>query len=160
MSMDFAIIKGMFKTNTGIFDKAIAGVPKERWLTQPNDECNHLTWVAGHVVVHRALAAEMLGAKWSAPWRKLFSRGAKLVSADQYPGAEELLRAWSEVSEKLWASLSNATEEDLAKPAPEGVPTLDGKLGGFVAFLCLHESFHVGQLSYIKKLLGYGQTVG
>jgi uncharacterized damage-inducible protein DinB len=160
MNMDFSIIKGMFKTNADIFEKVVQGVPTEQWLTQPADDSNHLTWVAGHVVIHRAIAAEMLGAQWSAPWRKLFVRGAKLVSPDQYPNPDELRRAWKEVSEKLAACLSTATEEDIAKPAPQGVPTMDGKVGGFVAFLCLHETFHVGQLSYLKKLLGHGQTVG
>jgi uncharacterized damage-inducible protein DinB len=160
MNMDFAVIKGMFKTNSDIFDKVTKAIPGDRWLTRPSDECNHLTWIAGHVVVHRAIVAEMLGSAWSAPWRELFSRGAKLMPADRYPSSDELLRGWNEVSEKLSASLSTATEEDLAKPAPEGVPTMDGKIGGFVAFLCLHETFHVGQLSYLKKLLGYGQTVG
>jgi uncharacterized damage-inducible protein DinB len=160
MNLDFSIIKGMFKANGEIFDKVVEAVPQDKWLTQPSTDSNHMTWVAGHVVVHRAILAEMLGAEWSAPWRKLFSRGAKLVAPDQYPDADELRRAWNEVSEKLTTSLSNATEEDLAKPAPQGVPTMDGKVGGFVAFLCLHETFHVGQLSYIKKLLGHGQTVG
>src|SRR5581483_11916090 len=156
MNMDFSIIRGMFKTNADIFDKVTSSVPAEQWLTQPSDDSNHLTWVAGHVVVHRALVAEMLGAKWSAPWRKLFSRGAKLVPSDQYPSAEQIRAAWDEVSAKLSTSLANATEEDLAKPAPEGVPTMDGKVGGFVAFLCLHETFHVGQLAYLKKFLGHG----
>jgi uncharacterized damage-inducible protein DinB len=158
--MDFSIIRGMFKTNADIFEKVTNGVPHDQWLKRPSEDSNHLLWVAGHVVVHRALVAEMLGAKWSAPWRKLFSRGAKLVSSDQYPTADELCRAWSEVSDKLSTSLANATAEDLAKPAPEGVPTMDGKVGGFVAFLCLHETFHVGQLSYLRKWLGCGQTVG
>ena len=160
MNMDFSIIQGMFKTNADIFEKVTQSVPAEQWLTQPCSDSNHLTWVAGHVVVHRAIVAEMLGAQWSAPWRKLFVRGAQRVAPDQYPNADELRCAWNEVSEKLAACLSNATEEDLAKPAPQGVPTMDGKVGGFVAFLCLHETFHVGQLSYLKKYLGHGQTVG
>ena len=160
MNMDFSIIRGMFKTNADIFETVTQAVPQEQWLTRPSNDSNHLTWVVGHVVVHRAIVAEMLGAEWSAPWRKLFSRGAKLVPPDQYPKADELRRAWIEVSEKLSTCFSNATEEDLAKPAPQGVPTMDGKIGGFVAFLCLHETFHVGQLSYLKKFLGHGQTVG
>jgi uncharacterized damage-inducible protein DinB len=160
MNMDFSIIKGMFKTNADIFEKVTQAIPQEQWLTQPSNDSNHLTWVAGHVVVHRAIVAEMLGAQWSAPWRKLFIRGAKRVSADQYPDAEEIRRAWNDVSEKLGTCLSNVTEQDLAKPAPPGVPTMDGNVDGFVAFLCLHETFHVGQLSYLKKYLGHGQTVG
>src|SRR5437763_13236555 len=107
MNMHFSILKGMFKTNGDIFDKATQGIPQEQWLTQPCNDSNHLTWVAGHVVVHRAIVAEVLGAQWSAPWRKLFVRGAKRVSPDQYPDADALRRAWNEVSEKLATGLSN-----------------------------------------------------
>ena len=96
MNMDFSIIKGMFKTNADIFDKVTQAIPQEQWLTQPCNDSNHLTWVAGHVVVHRAIVAEMLGAQWSAPWRKLFVRGAKRVSPDQYPDADALMGAAAE----------------------------------------------------------------
>jgi len=160
MNIDFSIIQSMFKTNADIFEKVTQAVPQEQWLTQPSNDSNHLIYIVGHVVVHRAIVAEMLGAQWSAPWRKLFARGAKLAKPDQYPSPHELRCAWNEVSEKLATSFSKATEEDLAKPAPQGVPTMDGKVGGFVAFLCLHETLHVGQLSYLKKFLGQGQTVG
>jgi len=30
----------------------------------------------------------------------------------------------------------------------------------FVAFLAFHETYHVGQVSYLRKWLGYGQSVG
>jgi hypothetical protein len=160
MSSDFAQINNMFKTNGQAFEKATQGVPNDKWLVQPSDHSNQLTWIAGHAVVHRALVAKILGSPWSAPWEKLFARGAKLVSPEQYPDPSELQRAWREVSEKLNSTLPNASAETLAKPVPQGSPSLDGTVGGSIALLCLHETFHVGQLSYLRKWLGYGQAVG
>jgi hypothetical protein len=29
-----------------------------------------------------------------------------------------------------------------------------------VTAMCFHETYHVGQMNYLRKLLGYGQTVG
>ena len=48
----------------------------------------------------------------------------------------------------------------LAKPAPKGPPSFDGKISGLVAFLAFHEAYHVGQVTYLRKWLGYGQSVG
>jgi hypothetical protein len=44
--------------------------------------------------------------------------------------------------------------------AKAGPPSFDGKVSGLVAFLAFHETYHVGQVSYLKKWLGCVQTVG
>jgi hypothetical protein len=82
---NFGTTAAMFSRSTAIFSKIIDGIPSERWLVQPANDSNHLLWIAGHVVVHRGIAAKLLGTGWSAPWEKLFTRGAKRVDADQYP---------------------------------------------------------------------------
>jgi hypothetical protein len=160
LNIDFSIIKNMFGANAQSFEKAIDGIPSERWLTQPGHDSNHLTWVAGHIVVMRAIVPRLLGAQWSAPWEKLFARGAKLVAPEQYPAPEEIKRAWHEVSDKLSASLANLSSDALAQPVPKESPSLDGKVGGSIALLSLHETYHVGQACYLRKWLGYGQAVG
>ena len=101
-----------------------------------------------------------LGSEWSALWTSLFARGAKLAPPDEYPGIEEIRKAWKDVSEQLSTSLAGVPADALAKPVPEGKPSFDGKIGGVVAFLAFHETYHVGQVSYLRKWLGYGQTVG
>jgi hypothetical protein len=155
MNTEFATIAHMFRTNAQAFDKTTQGVPAEKWLVQPGNNSNHLTWIAGHVVVHRALVAKILGLQWSAPWEKLFARGAKLVPPDQYPEPAELQRNFKEISDSLASALPGISEEILRKPVPKGQPSLDGSVGGSIALLCLHESIHVGQMAYLRKLLGY-----
>lgn len=160
MNTDFANIAGMFKTNTGIVKKAVEEISREHWFRRPGDDSNHLMWVAGHLIVSRQGVLKSLDTEWSFPWSSLFSRGAKLTTPEQYPGVEEIRNAWEDVSNRLLASLSSASAEVLAKPAPQGPPTFDGKISGLVAFLAFHETYHVGQVSYLRKWLGYGQSVG
>ena len=160
METDFANIEGIFKTNTDIVKKALAGVLTEEWFLRPGDDSNHLMWVAGHLVVSRGAVLKLLGAAWETPWSSLFGRGAKLVASDQYPAVVEVRNAWEEVSGKLLTSLANPSVEALAKPASPGPPSFDGKVSGVVAFLALHETYHVGQVAFLRKWLGQGQTVG
>lgn len=159
MSADLYNIAGIFKTNTDLFKRTIQGIPPDRMLARPGEDSNHLLWIAGHVVVHRAMVLKFLGQEWSAPWEALFVRGAKLTADDQYPGIDELVRAWDDVSGRLATSLADASPESLAEPVAKGI-TLDGKLSGKIAFLSLHESYHVGQMAYLRKWLGFGQAVG
>jgi hypothetical protein len=157
---DFLITTAMFSRSTAIFSKTIDGIPEEKWLVQPSTDSNHLLWIAGHVVVHRGLAARLLGAEWEAAWEKLFARGKKRVGADQYPPATHIQDAWNEVSEKFRTALASADPQALGSPALQGMPSLDGTVGGTLSFLCLHEIYHVGQMGYLRKWLGYGQVLG
>jgi uncharacterized damage-inducible protein DinB len=159
MSSDFFNIAGIFKTNTELFKKTINPVPPERWFASPGNDSNHLMWIAGHVVVHRAKVLRILGQQWSAPWEGLFARGTQAAAPEQYPQAAEIVQAWDEVSGKLASSLAGTAEETLAQPVSKGI-TLDGKVSGQIAFLSFHESYHVGQMAYLRKWLGHGQTVG
>jgi uncharacterized damage-inducible protein DinB len=160
METDFSMIVSIFKANKQLFEKATQGIPPEKWLTRPSNDSNHLLWVAGHIVVHRAIILKLLGLAWLAPWAKLFARGAKLLAPEQYPEPGEIQHAWDDVSQKLSASLATVPAEVLAKPAPKESPSFDGTVGGQIAFLCFHETYHVGQMSYLRKWLGYGQVVG
>jgi len=160
METDFANIEGMFKTNTDIVKKAIDVILPEQWFLRPGNDSNHLMWVAGHLVASRAAVLKSLGAEWQTSWSALFTRGAKLATAEKYPAAEEVRNAWDDVSGKLLISLADAPADVLAKPAPKGPPSFDGKISGLVAFLAFHETYHVGQVSYLRKWLGYGQSVG
>ncbi len=159
MSTDFLNIAGIFKINTDLFKRTIQGIPPDRLLASPGDDSNHLIWIAGHVVVHRAMVLKILGQDWAAPWEGLFVRGAKLAAPEQYPAIEEIVQAWDEVSARLSSSLASASPELLAEPVSKGI-TLDGKISGKIAFLSLHESYHVGQMAYLRKWLGFGQAVG
>ena len=160
METDFRNISGMFRANTDIISKAIADVRPEDWFRKPGDDSNHLMWLLGHVVVHRGLVLKTLGGQWDSSWAPLFARGSERVDDAEYPSVEEMNAAWSQISEQLKTALREAPEDVLNKAASEGSPSFDKKLSGSVAFLAFHDTYHAGQVSFLRKWLGYGQTVG
>ncbi|HEV2349641.1 MAG TPA: DinB family protein [Terriglobia bacterium] len=161
MTPEILNIAHQFKTNTGLFKRTTEGIPRERWLEKPGKDSNHLLWVAGHVTFSRGQIVNTLGTPWTDPWAGLFAGGTKPAEQNSYPDPVEIARVWDEVSEKLAAALEAATPEALAKPAPAGrAPQFDGLVSGKIAFLSLHEAYHMGQMGFLRKWLGYGQTVG
>jgi uncharacterized damage-inducible protein DinB len=90
----------------------------------------------------------------------LFERGSNPGDAGKYPSPEELVAAWQEVKAELSAALEEASEEALAAPGPEKIPSFDGKLSGTLAFMAWHEGYHVGQAAYLRRWLGHGQVAG
>jgi hypothetical protein len=160
MEMDFANVAGMFKFNTDIINKATADINPEHWFKKPGDDSNHLMFVMGHLVVHRGSTLKTLGGDWNAPWARLFASGAERVADADYPSIDEIRTAWNQVSAELSAVLRQPNKDVLTKDAPKGPPSFDGKISGIVAFYAFHDTYHVGQVSYLRKWLGYGQTVG
>lgn len=160
METDFKNITGMFKTNTDIVNKALDGVEPEHWFRKPGDDSNHLTWVLGHLIVHRAQTLKWLGIDYDNTWGELFARGSERVADAEYPSPEELRQAWDRVSAELSAALKGSSEDVMTQPAPKGPPTFDGKVSGTVAFYAFHDTYHTGQVSFLRKWLGFGQTIG
>jgi len=160
METQISNIEGMFKTNTDIVNKAIGDVGAEDWFRSPGDDSNHLMWVMGHLIVHRGRALQILGGDWDASWAPLFARGAQRVGDTEYPSSAEMQQMWNQVSTELCAAVRNAPPDVLAQQAPPGPPSFDGKLSGTIAFFAFHDAYHSGQVSYLRKWLGYGQTVG
>ncbi|HLY59659.1 MAG TPA: DinB family protein [Terriglobia bacterium] len=161
MTPEMLNIAHQFETNTGLFKRTTDGIPKERWLEKPGPNSNHLLWVAGHVAYSRGQIVKTLGTPWTDPWEGLFAGGNKAGEQKQYPDPAEIARVWDDMSKKLTAALEAATPEALAKPVAAGrAPQFDGMVSGKIAFLSLHEAYHLGQMGFLRKWLGYGQTVG
>jgi DinB superfamily len=160
METDINNTAGMFKFNTDIVNKAIDGVDPEHWFKNPGDDSNHLMWIMGHLVIHRGQTLKVLGVDWNTEWSPLFARGADRLDDTKYPSTEEMLAAWQQVSAELATALQQSPADVLEKDAPKGPPSFNGKVSGTVAFYAFHDTYHTGQISYLRKWLGYGKTIG
>lgn len=148
----------LFNMNAGMLAKATEGLTAEEWTRRPCETTNCMLWIAGHMLWARSRGARMLGSQWEQEWVKQFERGAKPGDGANFPSPEQLMTAWNEVTAELQAGLENATEETLEREAHR--PSLNGKVSGMVYFLASHESYHMGQLSYVRCWLGKGGAVG
>jgi uncharacterized damage-inducible protein DinB len=52
------------------------------------------------------------------------------------------------------------TDADLAAKAPFQFPVDDDTILGVIAFMAMHESYHIGQLSAIRRQLGLPGLAG
>jgi len=56
--------------------------------------------------------------------------------------------------------MDSVPAEVLAAAATNGPPSADGKVSGIVNFLAYHETYHVGQASYLRGWLGHPGVMG
>jgi uncharacterized damage-inducible protein DinB len=150
----------IYQRNESLLAKAIGGITAEQWTWRPQESSNSALWILGHMVWARSRALKLLGVSWTAPWLTHFERGSKPEDASQYPSSEEVLIAWEELSAGFPPALEAASTAAMAAPAPEPSPSFDGTVGGMVSFLAMHETYHVGQVVYVRRMLGRDKVAG
>jgi len=160
MDPTISAISSLFHTNDQLFHRALDGIDREHLLQRPHDGSNPLIWIAGHATTSRASLTKMLGESVENPWSELFKRGATIDSNVSYPEIQEIVSLWEDVTEKLMTRLKALTDEELAQPATFPVPAGDKTQRGAIVFLNYHETYHIGQMAYLRKWLGHSQLVG
>jgi len=102
----------------------------------------------------------LLGDPFDTGWADLFARGAALGERSRYPSRDEIARVHAAIVGRLEVKFATLTDGDLVAPARgrqlPGAKTLSDQL----AFLAFHESYHVGQLAYVRKALGHSAIAG
>jgi uncharacterized damage-inducible protein DinB len=149
----------IFSFNEPFVYQALNGLTDDELRRAPSDHNNNMLWVAGHIVQTRAMVLGFLGDSVDTGWGKLFERGAVLVDANQYPSGDDIERVMREVSSRLNVKLTSLTDDVLTRPATMQVPGTK-TVADELAFFALHDSYHIGQLSFIRKSLGYPGLAG
>ena len=156
-----AVFIPLFRTNKRLFFHSIDGVSTEHLQQRPGDQSNAMIWIAGHLVSSRLVLTRAVGASIEEPsWNPIFRRGASIEDTIFYPAIDEIAAQWKLVSDRLMNRLNELSEDDLDGPGEFEVPAGEQTIRGAIAFLNFHETYHIGQLAYLRKMFGYGQLVG
>ena len=149
-----------YRFNSSFLKKTVSDLSPEEWLKRPDEKLNHIAWIVGHMALSRSRVLHFMSADWAQPALELFNRGARLQADSAYPSPESLLNTWSESGHALAAAFENVSEDVLARPTTEGPPSADGKISGIVNFMAIHETYHLGQASYLRGWLGHKGLMG
>jgi uncharacterized damage-inducible protein DinB len=151
--MDTALLQLLYKTSHAIINHNVKGISHEESLIQPEPGGNCLNWVLGHIVASRNSIFRLLRNEpiWTADQASVYERGAPpLRGADTARPLPEILADLNHSQERLMARLATVTEAEMA--APSGM--MDESVGGMIAFLQFHESYHAGQTGLLRRLIG------
>jgi uncharacterized damage-inducible protein DinB len=153
-------VADQFALNNWLIGKAANDFKDSDMTIRPEDRANSMHWQLGHVTNSRYNAANVLGLPDRPEWGDIFSRGNPAKPSSELPSVEDIWKAWHDITAKLSKRLEEVTEEELSKEPPWEPPIEEKTVRGAVAFLSLHESYHVGQMAYIRRILGYDQLAG
>lgn len=128
---------------------------------------NHPLWNLGHLVYSEAnlLHEFILGDENPiADWKEKFGQGCAEPTDNpaDYPTYDEVLAKFEEVRASTMAALENMTDEDFDKDshAPEEMKEFFGKISQCFAAMCMHFTFHGGQIADARRAAGRAVLMG
>ena len=153
MDAQLGSLQAMLGLSTRLYINSFEGVDDEAARVRPSNSTNNMAFIALHVLDARAYLARYLGLEYQHPFTGLEEVNS-IEDMTDYPSVEDLLASWKEVSGLLDERMQTLSSEQLSKESPQEFPVDDGSVMGGLAFLLLHESFHIGQLALLRKYLG------
>jgi uncharacterized damage-inducible protein DinB len=143
------------RLNERLFLNALEGIDEDTGQKQPAPGLNNMTFLAIHILDARCYLSRILDAIAEHPYQEQLADVNSVSDMKKYPELEGIRVAWRESSEILVERLPELTDPELAEKSPADFPVADGTVLGSLAFLLQHESFHIGQLAYLRRLLGH-----
>jgi uncharacterized damage-inducible protein DinB len=148
-------------TNDSLADRSFQGVADGDEWKRPTPQTNPMLWILGHMVQTRVALLKLLGDEFDTGWGDLFARGSALVEdAERYPAREAVQNMAQALNARLYGRLATLTDDELSKPASRAFTPAVKTLADQISFLTMHDTYHVGQLGYVRKALGLPGVVG
>ncbi len=154
-----APIATIFATNEYLVVQALEGLTNEQLWRTLTTRNNAMLWIAGHLVHTKAELLGLLGAPFDTGWGQRFARGVTVGDPTQYPSLEEVQRVIRLCNERLHASIATLDDARLTQPPTTAIPGAN-TFADQLALFAFHESYHVGQMAYIRKGLGFPPLAG
>jgi uncharacterized damage-inducible protein DinB len=148
-----APLNDLLHLNTRLFLNCLEGMDDATAARSTGEQANTVAVIALHVVDARYALAAATGAPATSPFAGP-AAGPEGGEAPTRVPLAVLRTAWNEASTLLARRMGELGETDLAAPSPRRFPVADRSLLGGIAFLVQHESYHIGQLAFARRLLG------
>lgn len=157
MRPEMKSIISIYKTNSTLLTNSFAKVTEVDSLKRPNKRTNSMIFIALHVLDARCFILTQIGLKTKNPFGKYVDWAKTIDEIITYPKLKKVLSEWKRIDRILVEELNGINSRKLNSDQQFEFP--GGKKNiNMLAFLAEHEAYHVGQISFIRKYLGYPAT--
>lgn len=142
------------RLNTKLLRNCLADMTQAQAEARPDGFGNSALWVAAHLVKARHGMLKWLGAERANPLPAGLVAAKGITDVTAWPALDEVLAAWTDVSHALRDRLAAITSAELDAAVDVRFPVFEQTVFAVVVFMVMHDSYHVGQLSVLRKLAG------
>jgi uncharacterized damage-inducible protein DinB len=154
METAVASLAAILELNTDLLMNCLEGVTEAEAQERLAAGGNSVLFLAAHLTDSRHFLAARLDRPLDSPIGSYLAKARGIDDIHAWPALAEVRSAWLAVSGHLLAALDSLSSEELAKPNAHRFPISDSSRLGMIAFLTQHDSYHVGQLAFLRRQLG------
>lgn len=147
-------LAAVFDLNTDLLTNCVLDLTDAQANQRLPGGGNSIAFLVAHMVDARYFLAGMLGAPLANPIGSVLADVRSIEDVTAMPSLEELLEAWREVSAHVESLLERMTPAQLDAASDHDFPIRGKTVGDAVAFLAQHDSYHLGQVSFLRRQLG------
>ncbi|HOI28984.1 MAG TPA: DinB family protein [Melioribacteraceae bacterium] len=147
----------IYNTNAKLLINSFAKVTEADSLKRPNRKTNSMIFIALHILDARCFILTQIGKPTKNPFAKYVDWAKTIDEIKTYPKLKKVLSEWNRIDGIFVQDLSRINSRKLNSSQQFEFPG-GKKIINMLAFLAEHEAYHVGQISFIRKYLGYTAT--
>jgi hypothetical protein len=141
--------------NTDLLLNCLEGLSDEEGSWRPAGTGNSAAFLAAHLIESRHYLAGLSGHPLESPLAQVLGTARSLDDVLELPTLGELREHWSRISGHLGDTLPRLSPADLDRRGVSRFPLEDDSLLGGIAFLVQHDSYHLGQVAFLRRQLGH-----
>jgi uncharacterized damage-inducible protein DinB len=144
----------ILRVNTKLFRNCLAGMTQQQAESRPDGFGNSALWVAAHMAKARYGLLARMGAARANPLPAGLVNAKGILDVSAWPPLADVLAAWTDASHALRDRLAEVTAAELDAAVDVRFPVFEQTVFAVLVFMTQHDSYHLGQLSALRKLAG------
>jgi uncharacterized damage-inducible protein DinB len=154
MEPRLAPLAAILDLNTDLLLNTLEGLEEDDARIRLPGGGNSLAFLAAHLTDSRHFLADRIGHPLTNPMAPYLAEARTIEDITTWPSLDELRHAWCAVSAHVQSALEGMAAADLAQANAVRFPLADGTRLGMLTFLVQHDSYHVGQMAFLRRQLG------
>jgi uncharacterized damage-inducible protein DinB len=140
--------------NTDLLLNAVDGLTDTEAQHRLPGGGNSVAFLAAHLTDSRHFLASRLGHPLPNPLSRYLADAKSIDEIRSWATLDQVRAAWISISAHLLTVLQSLGAAELDRPDAHRFPCDDTTGLGLVAFLTQHDSYHIGQVAFVRRQLG------
>jgi uncharacterized damage-inducible protein DinB len=140
--------------NTDLLLNALDGLSESEAQHRLPGGGNSVAFLAAHLTDSRHFLASRLGHSLPNPLSRYLADAKSIDEIRSWATLDQVRAAWISISTHLLTVLESVDSEQLDQANAHRFPCDDATVLGMVTFLTQHDSYHIGQVGFVRRQLG------
>jgi len=157
MKNEIDYLISIYNTNSMLLINSFDKVTEVDSLKRLNKKTNSMIFLALHILDARCFLLTQIGKPTKNPFGKYVDWAKTIDEIKVYPKLKKVLNEWKKLDSIVVDELEKLDSKKLSASQQFEFPG-GKKIINVISFLAEHEAYHVGQISFVRKFLGYPAT--